>query len=117
MPFSDDSNNIPKTSAAKDPISTHRAWVYGACAPGYGEIYAGARLRGYATLTLFVLFSAWFTWNLYVILRSIVGQIFDSLNGMTPVVLPNLPVASLAASFSVYIFSGCGACCRLSMLQ
>ena len=88
-----------QASAAREPISTHRAYVYGACAPGYGEIYAGARLRGYITLSLFVLFSAWFCWTLVVIVRSVVGGIFDSLNGLTPLVLPNLPVAALGISF------------------
>jgi TM2 domain-containing membrane protein YozV len=99
MSLSKDKNQAAPATTAKDPISTHRAYVYGACAPGYGEIYAGARLRGYATLSLFVLFSAWFTWELFVIIRSVVGQVFDSLNGIKPFVLPDLPVVSLAVSF------------------
>jgi len=99
MSLPNDRNDISPAPAAKIPISIHRAFVYGACAPGYGEIYAGARLRGYATLTLFFLFTAWFTWTFVVIVKSVVGQIFDSLNGITPFVLPDLPVVSLGISF------------------
>jgi len=98
-----DGNDISPAPAAKIPVSTHRAYVYGACAPGYGEIYAGARLRGYATLSLFVLFSAWFSWTLVVIVRSVVGRVLDSLSGMAPLALPDLPVVPLAVSlFGIY---------------
>ncbi|UCD79810.1 MAG: hypothetical protein JSW26_31245 [Desulfobacterales bacterium] len=99
MSLSDDPNRIPEASAGKDSISAHRAFVYGACGPGFGEIYAGARLRGYATLSLFIFFTIWFTWNLVGIIRIVVGQIFDSLDGLKPFILPEMPFTSAAISF------------------
>ena len=99
MSLSNDSNQIPQASAAKGPISAHRAFVYGACGPGFGEIYAGARLRGYATLLLFIFFTAWFTWSLVGVIRVFVGRLFDSLNGMAPFALPQMSFTAVAVSF------------------
>ncbi|MBT8365386.1 MAG: hypothetical protein KJP23_11835 [Deltaproteobacteria bacterium] len=96
---SSDQNNIPTPPLLKAPISVHRAFVYGACAPGWGDIYAGSRLRGYATLFFFIFFAAWFTWTLAQTLRTVVGQLFDSLNGITPFVAPQLPIVSIGISF------------------
>ena len=73
--------------------------MYSACAPGYGEFYAGSRLRGAVTAALFIILTAWFMFNLYAILQSVVGGVFDSLNNMDPMVVPDLPLASLVASF------------------
>ena len=44
----------------KSDISVHRAFVYSACGPGSGEIYAGARMRGAITVALIVLLAIWF---------------------------------------------------------
>jgi TM2 domain-containing membrane protein YozV len=99
MLFSDETRKSPKDSSAKDPVSVHRAFVYGACGPGFGEIYAGARLRGYVTLSVFVFFTTWFSWILFGIIRIAVGQVFDSLNGTVPFVLPEMPYISAAISF------------------
>ena len=52
MPLSNDQNNIPPP--LKEPVTVHRAFIYSACAPGWGDIYAGSRLRGYAALFLFL---------------------------------------------------------------
>lgn len=99
MSLPDESKNIHKTSDAKDPISAHRAFVYGACGPGFGEIYAGARLRGYATLALFAFFTVWFTWSLIDTIRIVVGRVFDSFNNLTPFIPPDLSFFPLAISF------------------
>ena len=99
MSFSHDLNNIPQASAAKDPISIHRAFVYGACGPGFGEMYAGARVRGYATLLLFLFFTVWFTWSLVGVIRMFVGRLFDSLNGIAPFALPEGFFTAVAISF------------------
>jgi TM2 domain-containing membrane protein YozV len=99
MSLSNDPNQIPRPSAAQDPISAHRAFVYGASGPGFGEIYAGARLRGYATLLLFIIFTAWFTWSLVGVMKIFVGRVFDSLNGMAPVALPQMSFTAVAVSF------------------
>lgn len=99
MSESNDQNNIQSTPAAKDSISAHRAFVYGACAPGWGEIYADFRIQGYATLSLFVIMAAWFTWTLVKIIRNVAVQLFDSLNGFTPFVLPELPLITVGISF------------------
>ena len=81
------------------PVSTHRAFIYGACAPGWGEIYAGSRLRGILTASLFLICAGWFSLTLFTILQAIVGRMFDNLNGMDPTVLPDLPFISLGVSF------------------
>jgi len=83
----------------KKHISTHRAFVYGALAPGTGEIYAGFRMQGILTVTLFLICSVWFTLTLLTILSAVVGRVFDSLNGMEPLVLPELPFVTLGVSF------------------
>jgi hypothetical protein len=80
-------------------ISSHRAFVYSACAPGSGEFYAGSRLRGAMTATLFIILTVWLMLNLYAVLQTVVGGVFDSLNNMDPLAVPDLPLVSLVASF------------------
>lgn len=80
-------------------ISIHRAFVYGACAPGTGEFYAGSRLRGVITASLFIILTAWFMLTLFTVLQAAVGRIFDGLNGSGPAALPDLPFVSLGVSF------------------
>jgi TM2 domain-containing membrane protein YozV len=85
-------------------ISAHRAFVYGASAPGLGEFYAGCRLRGLVTAALFVFATVWFTWTLFVILSGFVSRIFDSFNSTAPFVLPDVPFLSAAISFFALYF-------------
>ena len=99
MSVSNNPNNAPTPPPLKAPISVHRAFIYSASAPGWGDIYAGSRLRGYATLFFFLFFAAWFTWVLAATISTVVGQMFDSLDGLTPFVMPELPVASIGISF------------------
>jgi TM2 domain-containing membrane protein YozV len=99
MPESNDQNNIPTPPPLKEPVSVHRAFIYSASAPGWGDIYAGSRLRGYATLFFFLFCAAWFTWTLTQILTALVGQFFDSLEGITSLVMPDLPIVSMGFSF------------------
>ena len=99
-----DQNNIPTPPPLKEPVSAHRAFIYSACAPGWGDIYAGSRLRGYATLLIFLFCAAWFTWTMAQSLRTVVGQMFDSLEGITPFIMPELPLVSLGISFSGIYF-------------
>ena len=80
-------------------ISVHRAFIYGAGAPGLGEIYAGSRLRGFLTAALFIIFGIWFTWVLYNIMAGIAGSVFDSLNSAAAFELPDLPFVTLGISF------------------
>ena len=88
-----------RANSDKKHISTHRAFVYGAFAPGAGEIYAGSRIQGILTASLFLICSVWFTLTLFSILSVVVGRVFDSLNGMESLVLPNLPFVTLGVSF------------------
>jgi hypothetical protein len=105
LPESSEQNTIPKPPPLKEPVSVHRAFTYSACAPGWGDIYSGYRLRGYAILIIFLLCTAWFTWTLTIVITTLVGQLFDSLQGITPFVLPQLPVVSLGISFFGIYFS------------
>jgi hypothetical protein len=84
-------------------ISAHRAFIYGASAPGLGEFYAGFRLRGLITAAGFIFAIVWFTRTLYVILSAIIGRIFDSFNGAAPFALPDVPFISAGIScFALY---------------
>jgi len=91
-------DNRPAHSATKY-ISTHRAFVYSACSPGAGEIYAGSRLRGFITAALFLILTAWSMLTLFTILQAVVAKVFDGLNGMDPLALGDLPYVSLGVSF------------------
>jgi hypothetical protein len=99
MSPSKDRIDTPPAPADKKPASTHRAFVYGACAPGWGEIYAGSCRRGILTASIFLVCAGWFTLTLFTVLQAIVGRVFDNLNGMDPIVLPDLPFISLGVSF------------------
>ena len=99
MNSSDDTIDTPPMNADKKYISIHRAFVYGACAPGTGEFYAGSRLRGAITASLFIMLTAWFMLTLFSVLQAVVGRIFDGLNGSGPTALPDLPFVSLGISF------------------
>jgi hypothetical protein len=98
-------NFIPTPPPLKQPVSVHRAFTYSACAPGWGDIYAGARFRGYAILLIFLICAAWFTWTLTIMITTLVGQLFDSLEGLTPFAMPDLPLVSLGISFFGIYFS------------
>jgi len=99
MTLSTDRNETRPESDDKKSISAHRAFVYGASAPGLGEIYAGSRMRGFLTAALFLFFGGWFTWTMVEIVGSVVGQVFDGLNGIAPFARPDLPFVSGGISF------------------
>ena len=99
MSRSDGNIDNQRANSDKKHISTHRAFVYGAFAPGTGEIYAGSRMQGILTASLFLICSVWFTLTLFSILSAVVGRVFDSLNGMESLVLPDLPFVTLVVSF------------------
>ncbi len=103
MTPSGDKNTSELSSSAAQPISVHRAFVYSASAPGLGEFYAGSRMRGLVTAALLIFFIVWFARLLFVILNEIVSQIFGSLNGIAPFVLPHVPFFSVGVSiFGLY---------------
>lgn len=103
MGQSGDKNTGGQSATASKSISVHRAFVYGASAPGLGEYYAGSRLRGLITAALFISGTIWFTYTLFIIISTIVGRIFDSFNSATPLVLPDVPYISAAVSlFALY---------------
>jgi hypothetical protein len=99
MTPSDEKNTSELSSSAVQPISVHRAFIYSASAPGLGEFYAGSRLRGLATAALFIFFSVWLARMLFVILRAMVSQIFDSLSGTAPSVMPQVPFFTMGVCF------------------
>ncbi len=99
MSHIDDQNHVQTPPPLKPPVSVHRAFVYSACAPGWGDIYAGYRWRGYAILSVFLFFMAWFCWTLGQIVQTVVGQFFESMKGLEPFAVPELPIASLGISF------------------
>ena len=104
MTQSGDKNIGELSSPPAKSISTHRAFVYSASAPGLGEFYAGCRLRGLLTAALFIFATVWFTRTLFVILSEIMGRIFDSFNGAASFVLPDVPFLSVGISFFAFYF-------------
>ena len=80
-------------------ISAHRAFIYGLCAPGMGETYAGSRLRGYLTALFFIFFGTWFGWTVFTIVEGTVERIVGRLEGISPVTPQDLSLLSLGISF------------------
>lgn len=101
-PTMPDGSNDQNPAATPPPLmqtaSVHRAVIYSACAPGWGDIYAGSRCKGYATLSIFLICVIWATWTMAQTASAVVRQLFDSLEGITPFVMPDLPAAELAFS-------------------
>ena len=83
----------------KDSVSVHRAFIYGASAPGFGEIYAGSRIRGFITAGMFIFFLVWFNWIVIDIMVQIMDLLFGRLNQNRGSVLSDLPIFSLGISF------------------
>ena len=80
-------------------ISAHRAFIYGLCAPGMGETYAGSRLRGYLTALFFLFFGTWFGWTVYKIVEDMVERMVSRLEGISPVTSQDFSLLSLGISF------------------
>jgi len=99
MTPSADKNTSELSSSAAQPISVHRAFVYSASAPGLGEFYAGSRIRGLVTAALFLFFTVGLARMLFVILSAMVSQIFGSLTGTAPSVMPQVPFFSMGVYF------------------
>jgi len=83
----------------KDSVSVHRAFIYGASAPGFGEIYADSRIRGFITAGMFIFFLVWFNWIVIDIMVQIMDLLFGRLNQNRGSVLSDLPIFSLGISF------------------
>ena len=99
-----DKNIGAPSSPAIKSISAHRAFVYGASAPGLGEFYAGCRLQGLVTAALFILATVWFASTLFIMLSAVIGRILDSFNGVAPFGLPDVPFLSAGISFFALYF-------------
>lgn len=95
MVASKESIETKKGQANNKSVSVHRAVVYGACAPGSGEIYAGSRIRGSLTAALFIFFLAWFTWTSIDIAADILNRFLAALNGTKGPPLRDLPIHQL----------------------
>ncbi len=99
MVASEERAETQRAGDRKKSINVHRAFVYGASAPGLGEFYAGSYIRGFITASIFISFSTWFILVFIDIIDSILGLFFNSLKGITPLALPDLPLHSLGISF------------------
>lgn len=80
-------------------VSVHRAFIYGASAPGLGEIYAESRIRGFITAAVFLFFLVWFNWMVIDIMVRLMDILFQRLNLAKGSVLSDLPIFSLGTSF------------------
>jgi TM2 domain-containing membrane protein YozV len=106
MIASHDTFETKRRRANNKSISVHRAFVYAACAPGLGEIYAGFRIRGFLTGALFIVFFTWFTWTSIDMAVGIVDLFLTNLKGIKAVAFPDLPLHYLIIAFvgSYYIW-------------
>jgi TM2 domain-containing membrane protein YozV len=96
---SNDTHKTWKEPNNKNSVSVHRAFIYGASAPGFGEIYAGSRIRGFITAGVFIFFLVWFNWIVIDIMVRIMDLLFHRLNQGGDSVLSDLPIFSLGISF------------------
>jgi hypothetical protein len=96
---SDDTAETKRGRVNNKSISVHRAFAYGACAPGLGEIYAGSKIRGSLTASLFIFLSACFIWTSIDIVAWILDLFLKTLKGIKPPVLADLPFHYLIVSF------------------
>jgi len=96
---SNDTHRTRKEPDNKNSVSVHRAFIYGASVPGFGEIYAGSRIRGFITAGVFIFFLVWFNWMIIDIIVRIVDLLFQRLNQTGESVLSDLPIFSLGISF------------------
>ena len=99
MIASNDTHKTVKETDNYNSVSVHRAFIYGASAPGLGEIYAGSRIRGVITAGLFIFFLVWFNWMVIDIVVRIMDLLFNTLNQTRGSVLSDLPIFSLGISF------------------
>lgn len=96
---SNDTHKTIKEPDNRNSVSVHRAFIYGASAPGLGEIYAGSRIRGFITAGLFIFFLVWFNWKVIDIMVRVMDLLFQGLNQSKGSVLSDLPIFSLGISF------------------
>jgi len=96
---SNDTHRTRKEPDNKNSVSVHRAFIYGASVPGFGEIYAGSRIRGFITAGVFIFFLVWFNWMVIDIIVRIMDLLFHRLNQTGESVLSDLPIFSLGISF------------------
>ena len=94
-----DTHKIWKEPDNKNSVSVHRAFIYGASAPGFGEIYAGSRIRGFITAGVFLFFLVWFNWMVIDIMVRIMDLLFQRINQTRGSVLSDLPIFPLGISF------------------
>jgi len=87
---------MPKTRTT--PISAHRAFIYAAALPGWGEWYTGAKLRGICSGTAFLAFSVWFIAIVFQVISQFAQLASDYLQGNTGMPMPTLPYTSFASS-------------------
>jgi hypothetical protein len=100
---------MPTGPDGANAISAHRAFIYSACAPGAGDVYAGFRLRGYAILAFFTGFSGWLIWILAAWLAAAVDSLFGHMNGMGTSTMPHMPLVSMGAAFLILFLIWYGA--------
>jgi hypothetical protein len=82
-------------------VSVHRAFMYSAGMPGWGEFYAGRRLQGLLTGFLFLGGLAWFGLSFFSFAGGLMDHFMVRLEGGTHIHALNLPITSLAASFAI----------------
>lgn len=100
-----DPNRInTKKDGDREPISVHRAFVYSALGPGWGEVYSGCRWQGYMTATVFTVFFIWFNWIIVEIFIDIYMNLVGSINGDHAGDL-NIPYQGLGLSILGAVFT------------
>ena len=100
---------MPKGSAGADSINAHRAFLYSACAPGAGHVYAGFRLWGTILLVFFTGISGWLIWILAAWMATAADSLFGHMYDMGKPAIPHLPVVSIGAAVLILFLIWYGA--------
>lgn len=91
----------PEEGAAVETtaVSVHRAFAYAVGAPGWGEWYAGFRLRAAGTVAALVVFFVWFTWALWRTSGAVTAMLASSLGNVRSIgPTPEIPGIELGIS-------------------
>ncbi len=88
-----------KSSPDKNQVSVHRAFIYSAAVPGWGEYYSGSPFLGAIKFILLMLFGVWFFLDLIDVATGYAYYLSGYLKGNAPGKILSIDYLSLGISF------------------
>jgi hypothetical protein len=95
----------PKLHEDTKSISTHRAFVYSIIMPGWGEWYAGSRMRSFFTGIMLLVSLVLFTFIMFDLTVAITDMIMDIIDGDMNAKMPAIPFNYLGLSIAGLCFT------------